>query len=120
MAATAFARRHHVYAVRPVATVRDSDNMSPARGGGGVTGLLDTTPRALAEGLDHIATGIGEQDGEVAAILREAQRRLEIVAWNRYAQHHNRLGARLDFVRRHRARKGDPQALTPARIPVPA
>jgi hypothetical protein len=68
--------------------------------------LLDTTPRALAEGLDHIATGIGEQDSEVAAILRRAQRELEILSWNRYAMHHNQLGARRDFIHRHRTRKG--------------
>jgi hypothetical protein len=68
--------------------------------------LLDTTPRALAEGLDHIATVLAEQDGEVVTILRRAQRDLEILAWNRYAAHHNRLGSRRDFVRRHRARAG--------------
>jgi hypothetical protein len=68
--------------------------------------LLDTTPRALAEGLDLIATVLAEQDGEVVSILREAQRRLEICAWNRYAAHHNRQGQRRDFVRRHRARAG--------------
>jgi hypothetical protein len=68
--------------------------------------LLDTTPRALAEGLDHIATALAEQDGEVATILRRAQRELEICAYNRHAHHHNRLGARRDFIRRHRTRKG--------------
>jgi hypothetical protein len=66
--------------------------------------LLDTTPRALAEGLDRLATGITEQDGEAAAILRTAQRQLEILAYNRYAAHHNRLGSQRDFIRRHRAR----------------
>jgi hypothetical protein len=68
--------------------------------------LLDTTPRALAEGLDHIATVLAEQDAEAAAILRAAQRQLEILAYNRYAAHHNGLGARRDFIRRHRARAG--------------
>jgi hypothetical protein len=67
--------------------------------------LLDTTPRALAEGLDHIATGIGEQDSEVVSILREAQRRLEIVAWKRYAMRYNRIGALRDYIRRHRRRQ---------------
>jgi hypothetical protein len=77
--------------------------------------LLDTTPRALAEGLDHIATVLAEQDAEVCAILRRAQRELEVLSWNRYAHHHNRLGARRDFIRRHRARKGGG-----ARFPIPA
>jgi hypothetical protein len=68
--------------------------------------LLDTTPRALAEGLDWLATVLAEQDGEVTSILRRAQRELETLAWNRYAAHHNKLGARRDFIRRHRARAG--------------
>jgi hypothetical protein len=66
--------------------------------------VRDIQPRELAEGLAALAAQVGEQDGEVVSILRDAQRRLEIVAWNRYAMHHNRLGARRDFIRRHRAR----------------
>jgi hypothetical protein len=77
--------------------------------------VRDIQPRQLAEGLDRLATGIGEQDSEVVSILRRAQRDLECLAWNRYALHHNKLGARRDFIRRHRARKGGG-----ARISVPA
>jgi hypothetical protein len=72
-------------------------------------------PQQLAEGLAALGQRIGEQDGEVVSILRRAQRELETLAWNRYAAHHNKLGARRDFVRRHRARKGGA-----ARIPIPA
>jgi hypothetical protein len=68
--------------------------------------VRDIQPRALAEGLAALAAHIGEQDGEVVAILRDAQRRLEVVAWNRYAAHHNRLGSRRDFIRRHRRAAG--------------
>jgi hypothetical protein len=68
--------------------------------------LRDTAPRQLADGLAALVEHIGEQDSEVVSILRRAQRELEIVSWNRYAAHHNRLGTRRDFVRRHRTRKG--------------
>jgi hypothetical protein len=64
--------------------------------------VRDIQPRELAEGLAALAQHIGEQDGEVVAILRRAQRDLETLAWNRYAAHHNRLGERRDFIRRHR------------------
>jgi hypothetical protein len=66
--------------------------------------VRDIQPRELAEGLAALAQLCGEQDSEVVAILRRAQRELEIVAWNRYAAHHNKLGARRDFIRRHRSR----------------
>jgi len=66
--------------------------------------VRDIQPRELAEGMAALAELCGDQDSEVAAILREASQRLQIVAWNRYAAHHNRLCRRHGFVRRHQQR----------------
>jgi hypothetical protein len=63
----------------------------------------DLQPRAVAEGLATLVAHIGEGDAELAGILREAQRRLEVLAWNRYAAHHNRRDARRTFHRHHKA-----------------
>jgi hypothetical protein len=65
--------------------------------------VRDTTPRALAEGLDRLATVLGEQDGEAAAILRRAQRELEALSWNRFAARTSRQCDRRRFIRRHAA-----------------
>jgi hypothetical protein len=64
--------------------------------------VRDIQPRELADGLAALAAHIGEQDDEAAAILRDAQRRLEALAWNRYAAHMTRRSAGRDLVRRAR------------------
>jgi hypothetical protein len=63
----------------------------------------DIQPRAVAEGLAALVAHIGDQDAELTAILRDAQRRLEALAWNRYAARTSRQCDRRRFIRRHAA-----------------
>jgi hypothetical protein len=68
-----------------------------------VLAASDIQPREVAEGLAALVAHIGDQDAELVGILRDAQRRLETLAWNRYAARHNRRDARRTFVRHHKA-----------------
>jgi hypothetical protein len=62
----------------------------------------DIQPRALADLLRGMGDAALEADQEIGAILRDAQHRLEALAWNRYAAHVNRQSARQTFTRRHK------------------
>jgi hypothetical protein len=63
----------------------------------------DIQPRELADLLRAMGDAVTEADHEIAAILRDAQRRLEALAWNRYAARAGRQCDRRRFIRRHAA-----------------
>ena len=65
---------------------------------------LDTTPRALADGLDTLVQGLLEADRESAAVLATARDALRVISWNRWAAQVNARTARqtrLHAIRRH-------------------
>jgi hypothetical protein len=63
----------------------------------------DIQPREVADLLRAMGDAVAEADREIAAILRDAQRRLEALAWNRYAARTSRQCDRRRFIRRHAA-----------------
>ena len=60
-------------------------------------------PRELADLLGGMGNAALGADREIAAILRDAQHRLEALAWNRYAARHSRNAERRRFKRHHKA-----------------
>jgi hypothetical protein len=69
------------------------------------TAVLDLTPKALADALDHLFAATLETDREVAGVLKTAREGLRALAWNRYAERLNRESRACRVRRRHQGRQ---------------